>query len=47
MEFITRTTPPRLGNLVLHPVKPKRIDQPPIVVEAMNGAQSTVPSSPS
>lgn len=26
MEFITRTTPPRLGNLVLHPPKPKKIE---------------------
>ncbi|KAK7051285.1 39S ribosomal protein L16, mitochondrial [Paramarasmius palmivorus] len=26
MEFISRDTPPRLGNLVLHPPKPPKID---------------------
>jgi len=30
MEFITRTTPPRLGNLVLHPPKPQKIDVAPV-----------------
>ncbi|KAG7090816.1 hypothetical protein E1B28_009900 [Marasmius oreades] len=26
MEFINRETPPRLGNLVLHPTKPTKVD---------------------
>ncbi|KAF8229767.1 54S ribosomal protein L16 [Tricholoma matsutake] len=41
MEFITRSTPPRLGNLVLYPPKPKRIDQPP-AVESANAVQEAV-----
>ncbi|ESK84029.1 54s ribosomal protein l16 [Moniliophthora roreri MCA 2997] len=33
MEFISRDTPPRLGNLVLHPPKPPKVD-----LAAMNPA---------
>ena len=38
MEFISRTTPPRLGNLVLHPPKPPLTN--PIVIP-----ESSAPSS--
>ena len=38
MEFINRMTPPRLGNLVLHPPKP--LPMGPIVTP-----ESSVPSS--
>ncbi|KAJ7637076.1 mitochondrial 54S ribosomal protein YmL47 [Roridomyces roridus] len=43
MEFIRRTTPPRLGNLILHPPKAPRLDAPPppLVVEDV-AAQPTV-----
>ncbi|KAG6853011.1 hypothetical protein C0991_007494 [Blastosporella zonata] len=34
MEFIDRSTPPRLGNLVLHPPKPAMVVAPEIVAEA-------------
>jgi len=34
MEFITRSTPPRLGNLVLHTANPERSDRPLLVVES-------------
>ncbi|KAG6914720.1 hypothetical protein DXG01_015750 [Tephrocybe rancida] len=39
MEFIDRKTPPRLGNLVLHPPKPSKVVVPELLVEA---AQSDV-----
>ncbi|KAF8799744.1 54S ribosomal protein L16 [Phlegmacium glaucopus] len=38
MEFINRTTPPRLGNLVLHPPKPVLMD--PIAIPESNTPDS-------
>ncbi|KAG6812524.1 hypothetical protein H0H92_002415 [Tricholoma furcatifolium] len=35
MEFITRSSPPRLGNLVLHPPKPPKA--PEVIGEAVQG----------
>lgn len=37
MEFITRSTPPRLGNLVLHPEAP--------VIEGLPDATQTIETS--
>ncbi|KAF7323821.1 54s ribosomal protein l16 [Mycena kentingensis (nom. inval.)] len=34
MEFIRRSTPPRLGNLVLHPPKAPKAPLPPVEVDA-------------
>lgn len=39
MEFINRTTPPRLGNLVLHPPKPVLVN--PIVIPESSTTDST------
>ncbi|KAJ7905101.1 mitochondrial 54S ribosomal protein YmL47 [Mycena leptocephala] len=45
MEFISRTTPPRLGNLILHPPKAPRpitLDQPPPPTVETTAAQPNV-----
>ncbi|TFK41700.1 ribosomal protein L10e/L16 [Crucibulum laeve] len=34
MEFISRSTPPRLGNLVLHPPQPPKLDAAALPAEA-------------
>lgn len=39
MEFINRATPPRLGNLVLHPPKPVLMD--PIAIPGSSTTDST------
>ncbi|KAJ6571823.1 mitochondrial 54S ribosomal protein YmL47 [Mycena capillaripes] len=44
MEFIRKSTPPRLGNLILHPPKPPRatLDQQPLPVVDSTTAQPNV-----
>ncbi|KAF8637002.1 hypothetical protein AX17_003115 [Amanita inopinata Kibby_2008] len=46
MEFITRSTPPRLGNLVLHTPKPVAEDLPAVMESSSTETLSTQPSSP-
>ncbi|KAK7467210.1 39S ribosomal protein L16, mitochondrial [Stygiomarasmius scandens] len=41
MEFISRTTPPRLGNLVLHPPKLVKPDSTDVSLGAMETSSST------
>ncbi|GLB39199.1 putative universal ribosomal protein uL16 family protein [Lyophyllum shimeji] len=38
MEFIDRNSPPRLGNLLLHPPKPSKVDTPIPAPESLEGA---------
>ncbi|KAG5642604.1 hypothetical protein DXG03_002502 [Asterophora parasitica] len=38
MEFIDRSTPPRLGNLVLHPPKPPKVDATVLATETTESA---------
>ncbi|KAG6856060.1 hypothetical protein H0H87_007837 [Tephrocybe sp. NHM501043] len=41
MEFIDRKTPPRLGNLVLHPPKPAKVAAPEVVTEVAEAQPAT------
>lgn len=41
MEFISRSTPPRLGNLLIHPPQPPKLDTATIAVGALPSPSAT------
>ncbi|KAJ3560606.1 hypothetical protein NP233_g10729 [Leucocoprinus birnbaumii] len=42
MEFISRSSPPRLGNLLIHPPEPPKLDAAAIPAESMCSPSTTV-----